>query len=73
MQVQDKPLPNISVVHVNNFASKAAKVKATETLGRLEYQVSQEEGFWTLQKGDPRIFAQVLRKNLGKDAVTFIR
>lgn len=73
MQVQDKPLPNISVVHVSTFAGKAGKAKAVETLDRLEYKVTHEEGFWTLQKGDPLVFSKVLRKHLGKDAVTFLR
>lgn len=64
---------NISIAVVNNFTPKVQKEKAAELLSRLGYTFTREEGFWTLQKGDPRVWGQVLRKTLGKEGYTLVR
>lgn len=69
----NKPDSNVSIAWIAAFAPKASKAKAAEMLNRLGYRFSIEEGFWTLHQGDPRTWAQVLRKCLGKEEVTLVR
>lgn len=69
---QNKPVSNISIATGFQMQPKALKEKAEQMLTNLGYKFTKAEGFWTLNQGDPRTWAQVLRKTFGKDGFILV-